>query len=148
LVRAAQNFQQFHGTTEAEGRAWLTCIAEHEVVGQCRQHLGVNKRAGTRGQNIGGGGDGGVSLLQCWVNKSQASRSLAALRKERASLLANVLAALPEDYREILTLRHLDGLDFAEAARRMGRSSGAVRVLWTRALKKLREAIKAGAAIE
>jgi RNA polymerase sigma-70 factor (ECF subfamily) len=66
---------------------------------------------------------------------------MAAMRKERALVLADALASLPDDYREVLVLRHLEGLDFPEVAQRMSRSAGAVRVLWTRALKKLREAL-------
>lgn len=62
-----------------------------------------------------------------------------ASRNERAILLANQMEKLPSDYREVLVLRHLEGLPFAEVARQMGRSSGAVRMLWLRALESLRE---------
>jgi RNA polymerase sigma-70 factor (ECF subfamily) len=37
-------------------------------------------------------------------------------------LLADALDRLPEDYREVLVLRHLEGLRFPEVARRMGRT--------------------------
>ena len=62
-----------------------------------------------------------------------------ASRHKRAILLANQMEKLPSDYREVLVLRHLEGLPFAEVARQMGRSSGAVRMLWLRALESLRE---------
>jgi RNA polymerase sigma-70 factor (ECF subfamily) len=61
-----------------------------------------------------------------------------AVRHEREVLLAEVLARLPADYREVIVLRNLQGLDHEEVAKRMGRSSGAVRMLWVRALAQLK----------
>jgi RNA polymerase sigma-70 factor (ECF subfamily) len=46
---------------------------------------------------------------------------------------------LPEDFREVIVLRNLEGLPHEAVARRMGRSPGAVRMLWVRALARLRE---------
>jgi RNA polymerase sigma-70 factor (ECF subfamily) len=59
-------------------------------------------------------------------------------------LLANALVQLPEDYHEVILLRHLEALSFAEVAKRMGRSVDAVEKLWMRALARLREAVGAG----
>jgi RNA polymerase sigma-70 factor (ECF subfamily) len=53
-------------------------------------------------------------------------------------VLADRLAQLPDDYREVLVLRNLQGLPFEEVAERMERSVGAVRMLWLRAIEKLR----------
>ena len=50
--------------------------------------------------------------------------------------------ALPADYREVVILRNLEGLKFSEVATRMGRSSGAVRMLWARAIERLSEALE------
>src|SRR5206468_11913230 len=46
-------------------------------------------------------------------------------RRERAAVVADYLAQLPPAYREVILLRNLAGLPFAEVARRMQRSSGA-----------------------
>jgi RNA polymerase sigma-70 factor (ECF subfamily) len=56
--------------------------------------------------------------------------------------LADTLAQLPADYRDVIVLRHIEGLPFEEVANRMGRSAGAVRMLWLRALKKMRETLQ------
>jgi RNA polymerase sigma-70 factor (ECF subfamily) len=45
---------------------------------------------------------------------------------------------LSEDHREVLVLRNLQGLDFEKIAEMMGRSVPATRMLWLRALEKLR----------
>ena len=44
---------------------------------------------------------------------------------------------LPEDHREVILLRNMQHLPFEEVAQRMGRTSGAVRMLWARALERL-----------
>ena len=42
------------------------------------------------------------------------------------------------DYREVLVLRNLQGLPFEEIAQQINRSVGATRMLWLRAIDKLR----------
>lgn len=147
MLRAAQNIEQFQGADEKDWCAWLARIAENEVIHQMRHHLGAAKRAASREQRMAAdsadSGDG-ASRLHVWFTKTQTSPSLAAMRKERALLLADALGRLPADNREVLILRHLEGLEFPELARRMDRSAGAVRVLWTRALKKLRAELQSG----
>jgi RNA polymerase sigma-70 factor (ECF subfamily) len=65
-------------------------------------------------------------------------------RHERMIQLANHLAAMPEDYRRILILRHCEGLPFKEIAQKMARSEGAVRMLWLRAIGYMRERLSGG----
>jgi RNA polymerase sigma-70 factor (ECF subfamily) len=109
------------------------------VIGQYRQHLGAARRAAARERPLAPpSGDGGSRLEQWWA-RSHSSPSQAALRQERALALSDALARLPDAYREVLVLRHLEGLAFPDIAERLERSPGAVRVLWTRALKRLRE---------
>ncbi len=52
------------------------------------------------------------------------------------------LKLLKEDYREVLTLRYIDGLDAGEIAGILGKSSINVRVLTHRALKTLRKILE------
>jgi RNA polymerase sigma-70 factor (ECF subfamily) len=56
-------------------------------------------------------------------------------------LLANALAQLPDDQQEVLVLRHLEELSFAEVAARMGRTVDSVKGLWTRGLDRLRRTL-------
>ena len=64
-----------------------------------------------------------------------------AARREQAVLLADALNQLPPDYREVLVLRHLEGLTFPEVAARMGRTVDSVEKLWVRALPRLRRVL-------
>ena len=56
-------------------------------------------------------------------------------------LVADALSQLPEDYREVLILRHLESLSFPEVAKRMGRTLSSVDKLWVRALARLRRVL-------
>ncbi len=58
-------------------------------------------------------------------------------------VLSDALAELGPDHRSVLVLRHLQELDWPEVAARMGRSPGAVRMLWARALRELRPLLEA-----
>ena len=79
--------------------------------------------------------------LETFLVQTAESPSGCAVRHENEVLLADALAELPADYREVLVLRHIEDLPFDDVAKRMNRSAGAVRMLWLRALKMLREKI-------
>jgi RNA polymerase sigma-70 factor, ECF subfamily len=140
MLRVAMNIRQFEGTCEQEWKAWLARIADNEKIHQIRHHLAAARRAATRELPSPAKTDG-LSRLEEWLARTQTSPSQSAQRNERAYVLAEILSGITADYRLVLVLRHLDGLAFSAVAERMGRSEGAVRVLWTRALRKLREEI-------
>jgi RNA polymerase sigma-70 factor (ECF subfamily) len=73
------------------------------------------------------------------------SPSERASRREQAVLLADAVSQLPPDYREVFILRTLEHVRFEEVAVRMGRSVGAVRMLWARALERLNRLLEAEA---
>lgn len=62
----------------------------------------------------------------------------AASHLAEAGDVEGALARLPDDQREAVTLRYLEGLSAGEAAAIMGRSAGAVRVLAHRGMQALR----------
>jgi RNA polymerase sigma-70 factor (ECF subfamily) len=68
----------------------------------------------------------------------QSSPSQHAARREQAVLLANAMQRLPEHYRDVIVLHHLEGLSLSDVARRIGRSEDSVQKLWARALVQLR----------
>jgi RNA polymerase sigma-70 factor (ECF subfamily) len=70
---------------------------------------------------------------------SVTSPSVQAVKREQSVLLADALQKLPVDYRDVLILRHLEGLTFPEVARRMGKTQDSVEKLWLRGLVRLRQ---------
>jgi hypothetical protein len=82
--------------------------------------------------------------LENLLAASHSSPSQQAAQREQEMLVAAMLARLPEDYREVIILRNFEGLSHEEVARRMNRSIGAVRMLWVRALARLRQELQGG----
>jgi RNA polymerase sigma-70 factor (ECF subfamily) len=75
---------------------------------------------------------------------AQSSPSQQAVRREQSVLLAEALARLPEPWRDLLILRHLEGLTFPEVAQRLGRTLDSVKKQWPRALASLRREMEGG----
>ncbi len=63
-------------------------------------------------------------------------------QREKCVRVADALAVLPDHYRQVIILRHMQGLTFPAIGQRMERSEHSVKKLWVRALASLREAIK------
>lgn len=139
MLEAVRDIPQFRGRTEAEFATWLRRILAHVLAHEFRRYRGTQKRDITQE----------VSLEQTLQHSSQrlgdvlaasvSSPSHQLLRNEQELLLADVLSRLPEDYREVILLRNLEGLSHDDVAERMGRGVGAVRMLWVRALAELRQ---------
>jgi RNA polymerase sigma-70 factor, ECF subfamily len=141
LLEAHRDFPQFRGTTEQELLAWLRQILVHNLVVAVRRHVQASKRDVRRD----------VSLEQVCAALDRSAQGMAAIlahhgtspsdrvqREEMLVTLADRLAELPQDYREVIVLRHLQGCSFADIAVRLDRSEGAVRMLWLRAIGQLR----------
>ena len=104
-----------------------------------RHYRGTQGRDVRLEHGLQDGLDRSSCLLECGLVAPASSPSQQATRREQAALLADALARLPDDYREALVLRHLEGLTFPEVARRTGRSLDSVEKLWLRALARLRQ---------
>ena len=138
LLEAVRDWPKFRGQSEAELAAWLRQILAHVLLHEVRRFGGAQRRDVGRE----------VSLEQALAESSRRlgrrSRSPDSSPSERAGRhelelqLADALARLPADYAEIILLRNVEGLSHEEAALRMGRGVGAVRMLWVRALGRLR----------
>jgi RNA polymerase sigma-70 factor (ECF subfamily) len=138
LLEACRTFPQFRGTTEAELTAWLRAILAHVLAHEVRRYAGTQGRDLTREASLDAELAESSRRLQQVLADPGLSPSEHAAQQEQELRLADVLARLPEDYREVIVLRNLEGLSHEEAARRMGRGVGAVRMLWVRALARLR----------
>ena len=81
--------------------------------------------------------DRSCQAVQLALAQGISSPSVQACRHEESLRLADALARLPANYREVIVLRHVQNLAFDQIAARMTRSAGATRMLWARALEKL-----------
>ena len=63
--------------------------------------------------------------------------SVIACRKEALDRLEKALDKLKPEYKEIIMLKKIEGLSHAEIAERLGKNTGAVRMLLARAMAAL-----------
>jgi RNA polymerase sigma-70 factor (ECF subfamily) len=143
FMEAHRDFGQFRGTTEAELTHWLKKILAHRMAKTIRHYYGTQQRDVRLERQIGEGLDHSSRALGQELAAAQSSPSERMARRENAVLLANALERLPQDYRDVLVLRHLEGLSFSEVAGRTNRTVDSVKNLWSRALSKLRECLEA-----
>jgi RNA polymerase sigma-70 factor (ECF subfamily) len=135
LLEALRDFRQFAGSTERELLAWLRKILVRNLADQVKHHK-AQARNWHRQESLEALLDRSSQAVQEALAKGISTPSAQASRREQAVLLADALARLSPDYREVIVLRNLEHLKFEEIAARMGRSAGAVRMLWTRALER------------
>jgi RNA polymerase sigma-70 factor (ECF subfamily) len=142
FLQACANFGQFRGGSEKELVAWLRRILVNTLAQMVEKQVKARKRDVRREvsvQQLVRNLEGSSAAFDAALVSPHSSPSARAERRELAARVADQLARLPADYREVIVLRNLEGLPFEEVARRMGRKSGAVRVLWLRALDQLRQ---------
>jgi RNA polymerase sigma-70 factor (ECF subfamily) len=139
FMEAQQAFGRFSGTHEAELLAWLRRMLLNNVATFRRHWEQTQKRQASR--EVGIGGDSTAPGIQPVADTPTPSRQMAA--GERAAAVRAALARLPEDYRQVLSLRYEEDMPFEEVAKRMGRTSNAVRKLWARAVERLEQELDA-----
>jgi RNA polymerase sigma-70 factor, ECF subfamily len=142
-LAAHEHIEDFKGQTAAEFAAWLRGILSNILAMQLRKYLGTQKRDVRLEKAIDQGlaSASGFLHLQSGIAGDATSPSQQFARNEAFLELAAALESLPEDYRQVIVLRHVDGLPFAEIARMMNRSVDSVEKLWVRGLAKLKQIV-------
>ena len=137
FLEAKKNFSRFRGTSEQELMAWLRRILAAQIAQSFRHHY-RDRRDVRLEQRLAEDLDRSSTGLARRLIDTGTSPSMRAARHEAEVLLANGLAQLKPEHREVIILRNLEELSFQEVARRMGRSTAAIKSLWVRALTNLR----------
>lgn len=139
FLEAHRDFGQFRGESAGELAAWLRQILNRNLANQARHYRDARRRDVRREQGLvaapGNSADGPADGPAAPIS----TPSQAAGRREAIDLLADALARLPDDYREVIILRNLEELPFAEVAERMGKTVDSVKKLWARGLMHLRK---------
>jgi RNA polymerase sigma-70 factor (ECF subfamily) len=139
FLEAHRDFARFRGSSEAELAAWLRQVLAHNLANVLRHYRGTQRRDVRLERQLQVELDQSSRVWDPGLVAQLSSPSQEAARREQMVLVADALAQLPPDYREVLVLRHLEGLTFPEVAGRMGRTLTAVNKLWVRALGRLRQ---------
>ena len=134
---------------EGEAGGWMSPLNVHVIpkvgdqpIEQLDQHLGAERRDVRREVSlnaIANSLDRSSIRLDELAADSRLSPSGELHASERVRALADQIAELPPDYRQVILLRNFEGLPFAEVAICVDRSQGATRMLWLRAVEMLRK---------
>jgi len=136
LLKAHQNFPKFRGTTEQEWMTWVRQILINNLA-DLHRRFSLKGRKVSRERSLEASMDRSSLMLRNLVAGSDPSPSQGAEQRELSVLLADTLAELEPEDREVVILRNLQELDWNEISRRTGRSPDAARMLWTRALQRV-----------
>src|SRR6266851_9352446 len=122
-LRAFKSFGGFHGSN---GRAWLLTIVRNTSYTLLKKNRAADLTT-TFDEEIHASDRESVSPAAILVHA------------EDAELIKNAMNALPAEFREILTLRHLEGLSYKEIGEILKIATGTVMSRLARARAKLRE---------
>jgi RNA polymerase sigma-70 factor (ECF subfamily) len=125
---------------DREPFGWLCQLAQRRIIDAHRRFFEAQKRDAGREVSLGAVTDDSQrgDLINLLV-ATMTTASKAFSRNQREMRLLQALSSLPEDRRQVLHLRYVEGLPTKEIAERVGKTDGAVRVLLTRSLTRLQE---------
>ena len=141
FLEAQRDFIHFSGSTTEELKAWLRRMLLNNVANFAWQFKETGKRE--IGKEIAIAADSSASVNIAFQHPSpDPSPSSMAVSNERMSAVLGAIGNLPEEYRQVIRYRYEQDLGFDEIARLMTRSENAVRKLWFRAVRQLREELE------
>ncbi|MFU7560495.1 sigma-70 family RNA polymerase sigma factor [Stieleria sp. JC731] len=142
MLAAHRDFDNFRGASEPELLCWLRQILMNCLRDAIDTHFHAQKRDMRREisiEAISAQLDESVCHFANILTDRGPSPSEPTRRRERAVELADQLAKLRPEYRDVIVLRNLQGLSFNEIAERLERRPGTVRMLWLRAMDKFKQ---------
>ncbi len=135
LQKAWQAIEQFEGQTEAQLKAWLRPILLHTIVDE------VAKLAPATRVSLEATLEASSARLERCLAAEDSSPSARAMRQEDLDRLAAALAELPEDQRQAVELKHLQGWSVEAISNHTGRTEASVAGLLRRGLRQLRASL-------
>jgi RNA polymerase sigma-70 factor (ECF subfamily) len=135
LLKAHKAFDQFQGKTEQQLAAWLRTILANTLANALRS---LDRRKGDVERSLEMTLEESSVRLERWLSDGRLSPEQIAAQNEQLLRLAEALAQLPDDQRQVLELKHLRGCSVADICQQTGRTKASVVGLLFRGMKKLR----------
>ncbi|MBI3862002.1 MAG: sigma-70 family RNA polymerase sigma factor [Planctomycetia bacterium] len=142
FLEAHRNFGLFRGKSEGEFINWLRGIMASRIATMVRHFVGTQGRNVRRERDLHVDLDQSSRALDRGLVALQSTPSQKIERSELRVMFADTLSQLPDDYREVIVLRHFEELPVGEVALRMNRSVDSVQKLWVRGLARLRQLVE------
>jgi RNA polymerase sigma-70 factor, ECF subfamily len=144
FLEAHRAIKRFEGSNSEQLIAWLKSILATRLANTMRHYLGTQARDVRLEQRIGQSLDESALSLGGLLPAPGSSPSQHVASKEQSQLVAEALLRLADDYREVIVMRHLEGLTFPEISKAMQRSVDSVEKLWLRGMAKLKREFNQG----
>lgn len=143
-VEVVRRFEEWRGQAELPFHLWLRLIAIQALVAAQRRHLSAHMRDAMREapQRATLSSASASSMADAFVD-SATSPTQAAVREELRRSVCAALEGLDEIDREVVAMRHFEGLTNDETAKELGIEPSAASMRFLRALVRLRPALKA-----
>jgi RNA polymerase sigma-70 factor, ECF subfamily len=132
FVNATRAFRVFRGSRASEFVNWLHRILANKLAEVARREKSTSDAARVPLE----------ALTEPWRNRSnEGSDSPSSIvgNQEFSDMIVAGLARLPERYQQVLDLRFSDGLNFPQIGERMNLTEDGARMLFSRAVKRLRK---------
>lgn len=137
LILAMEGLKNFTYKDEGDFLRWLSRIAENKLRDMFdkfhAEKRDIHKEIPFKGEERNT--EGGYAASTEPV--ADTTPSVIIRKKEALDRLENALDRLKPEYREIIVLKRIEGLSHAEIAERLGKNTGAVRMLLARAMAAL-----------
>ena len=143
FIRAFRSIDRFRAEDAKGFQGWLLAIADHVIKDAIRAQQRL-KRGGNhrRLRHADATPSRSVVELVEMLSAGIHSPSYSAMGHEAVNAVQQVIGSLPDDYRQAIELRLLQGKSLDETADIMSRTPRAVQGLVDRAKKKMREALE------
>ncbi|MFN3189984.1 MAG: sigma-70 family RNA polymerase sigma factor [Aureliella sp.] len=135
---------RFEGESNEQFVAWLKSILAKRLANTMRHYLGTQARDVRLEARIGQSLDQSALSLGTMLASPEITPSQNIANQEQSQLVAGALSRLPEDYREVIVMRHLEGMTFPEISSAMQRTVNSVEKLWLRGMAKLKREFRNG----
>jgi RNA polymerase sigma-70 factor (ECF subfamily) len=137
FLEAQRDLDRFGGTNGEELLAWLRQLLLHNIADFTRRFRHTARREVGREVPLdAGSSSSGRAGRLPGAGPSASSRVQAG---EQAETVQRALGRLPEDYRRVIVIRYQEHRAFEEIGGLMQRTPKAARMLWARAVKRLRQ---------
>lgn len=140
LIEANQRLTDYLKSPNMPFHLWLRHLAQDRIIDTHRRHRLAQRRSVDREQSIARPAlpdESSVSLMAQLVDSERTPAS-EAIRHELQRRLAAAIDQLAEDDREIVLMRHHEGLSNQEVAAALGLTEAAASMRYLRALRRLR----------
>ena len=140
FIDAQRDFANFKSDSMTELRIWLHAILMNNLADLRKRFLRAQKRQVRRERPLSASDS--KELVKALMAPDGQSPSRVAISKEEHSRIEAGLGRLPVAYRQVILMRSQQRQSFEKIAQAIGRSPDAARMLWNRAVQRLKQELE------